>query len=159
MAIRNILPDTEEIMHKKCRHVDKIDGRTLILVKDMFDTLKEAQGLGLAAPQVGILKRIFVIVSDSEGNMQEFINPEIISSGGEQEGAEACLSIKGFEGFVRRPMTVKVKAFNRNGEEFEYEATEIMARALCHESDHLDGITIRDAAEYEILRDEENEKN
>ena len=156
MAIRNIIPDTEEIMHKKCRQVDKIDGRILILIKDMFDTLREAQGLGLAAPQVGVLKRIFVAVSDAEGNMQEFINPEIIERTGEQEGGEACLSIKGYEGFVKRPLTVRVKAFNRNGEEFEYEATEIMARAVCHECDHLDGITIRDVAEYEIIHDEED---
>ena len=155
MAIRNIVSDTEEIMHKKCRTVDKIDGRILMLIKDMFDTLKEAQGLGLAAPQVGVLKRIFVIAADADGGMQEFINPEIILKDGEQEGAEACLSIKGFEGFVRRPFNVKVKAFNRNGEEFEYEATEILARALCHETDHLNGITIRDIAEYEIFRDED----
>ena len=155
MAIRNILPDTEEIMHKKCRAVDKIDGRILVLIKDMFDTLKEAQGLGLAAPQVGILKRIFVIASDAEGNMMEFINPVIVDKTGEQEGGEACLSIKGFEGFVKRPLTATVKAFNRQGHEFEYEATEIMARAICHECDHLDGITIRDRAEYEIFRDEE----
>jgi len=155
MAIRNIIPDTEEIMHKKCRVVEKIDGRILVLIKDMFDTLKEAQGLGLAAPQVGVLKRIFVIAVDADGNMQEFINPQIIEMSGEQEGSEACLSIKGYEGHVKRPLTVKVKAFDRHGEEFEYEATEIMARALCHESDHLNGVTIRDVAEYEVVHDEE----
>jgi peptide deformylase len=154
MAIRNIIPDTDEILHKKCRPVEKIDGRIETLVHDMFDTLKEAQGAGLAAPQVGVLKRIFVIAVDEEGNTREFINPEIISEDGTQEGAEACLSIKGFEGFVVRPAAVKVKAVNLKGEEFIFDGTETMARALCHETDHLNGVTIRDTAEYEVMRED-----
>jgi peptide deformylase len=155
MAIRNIISDTDEILHKKSRQVEKIDGRIETLVHDMFDTLKVAQGAGLAAPQVGVLKRIFILAVDEDGNMQEFINPEIISEDGTQEGAEACLSIKGYEGFVIRPAAVKVKALNLKGEEFIFDGAETTARALCHEADHLNGITIRDKAEYEVVREDD----
>lgn len=156
MAIRNIVPDTDEVMHKKCRPVEKIDDKIITLLDDMIDTLKEAEGVGLAAPQVGVLKRIFVINTMEEPEeFIEFINPEIIETSGKQEGSEGCLSIKGFEGHVIRPMKVKVKALNRFGEEFIFEGEELMARAACHESDHLEGITIRDSCEYEVMPDEE----
>ena len=152
MAIRNIVPDTDDIMHKKCRPVEKIDDKIIVLLDDMIDTLKKAEGVGLAAPQVGVLRRVFVIdtMQDTQ-EFIEFINPEIIESSGTQEGSEGCLSIKGFEGYVIRPMKVKVKALNRYGEEFVFEGEELMARACCHEYDHLEGKTIRDTCEYEVV--------
>ncbi|MBQ7951381.1 MAG: peptide deformylase [Clostridia bacterium] len=156
MALRNIVPDTDEVMHKKCRPVDKIDAKIITLLDDMIDTLKDAEGVGLAAPQVGVLRRIFVINTMEEPEeFIEFINPEIIETSGTQEGSEGCLSIKGFEGFVIRPMKVKVKALNRYGEEFIFEGEELMARACCHESDHLEGKTIRDTCEYEVFREDD----
>lgn len=155
MAIRNIVPDTDEVMHKKCRPVEKIDQKIITLLDDMIDTLKEAEGVGLAAPQVGVLRRIFVINTMEEPEeFIEFINPEIISASGKQEGSEGCLSIKGFEGHVVRPMKVKVRALNRYGEEFIFTGEELMARACCHESDHLDGKTIRDTCEYEVIHED-----
>ena len=156
MAIRNIVPDTDEVMHKKCRPVEKIDQKIITLLDDMIDTLKKAEGVGLAAPQVGVLKRIFVIdTMEDPQEFIEFINPEIIETSGTQEGSEGCLSIPGFEGHVIRPMYVKVKALNRFGEEFIFEGEELMARCCCHENDHLDGKTIRDTCEYEVFRENE----
>ena len=156
MAIRNIVPDTDDIMHKKCRPVEKIDDKIITLLDDMIDTLREAEGVGLAAPQVGVLKRIFIInTMEEEEEFIEFINPQIIETSGVQEGSEGCLSIKGFEGYVIRPMKVKVKALNRFGEEFIFDGEELMARACCHESDHLDGKTIRDTCEYEVFPEDD----
>lgn len=151
MAIRNIVPDTDEILHKKCRPITEVNDKIKNLALDMIDTLKEAQGVGLAGPQVGMLRRIFVINTlDEEQGFKVFINPEIIATMGEQEGAEACLSIVGFEGFVKRPQKVAVKALDIDGKEFVWEAEDLMARAICHENDHLDGKTIKDTCEYEL---------
>jgi peptide deformylase len=121
----------------------------------MAETLEVANGIGLAAVQVGILKKVFII--HTENGIKEFINPEIIEQDDIQEGGEGCLSIKGFEGFVKRPLYVMVKAKNRDGEEFISFGAELMARAVCHETDHLYGLTIRDKAEYEILHDDDEE--
>lgn len=155
MAIRNIVPDTDAVMHKVCKPVAQINDKIITLLDDMKDTLKKAEGVGLAAPQVGVLRRIFIIDTMQEPQeFIEFINPEIIETSGTQEGSEGCLSIKGFEGYLVRPMKVKVKALNRYGEEFIFEGEELMARCCCHEYDHLEGKTIRDTCEYEVAHED-----
>jgi peptide deformylase len=158
MAIRNIVPDTDPIMHKKSKLVTSFDDKLKTLLDDMADTLKLAEGIGLAAVQVGILRRAFIIDTGEETGIKEFVNPQIIEQSGEQEGAEGCLSIKGFEGFVKRPLNVVVKAQDRYGKEFVFNASELMAKAVCHETDHLDGFTIRDKAEYEITHEDNEEE-
>lgn len=158
MAIRNIVPDTDEIMHKVCRPVTEVNEKIRILAEDMIDTLRESGGVGLAGPQVGILRRIFVLNAGAEEEKEDykvFINPEIIAKMGEQEGPEACLSIANFQGYLIRPQKVAVKALDIDGNEFVWEAQDLMARAVCHESDHLDGKTIKDTCEYEITEEEE----
>ncbi len=162
MAIRNIVPDTDEIMHKVCKPIDKITDRIKMLIEDMCDTLEKSGGIGLAGPQVGVLRRIFVINTLEEGKESKedylvFINPEIIAKMGEQEAVEGCLSIVGHEYFVKRPQKVAVKALDKNGNEFIWEAEDLMARAVCHEYDHLDGKTIKDTCEYEIFPEEVEE--
>ena len=144
MAIRNIRLEGDEVLRKKSKVVDKIDAKILTLIKDMGETMYKADGVGLAAPQVGILKRIFVIdVYDGEG-LRVFINPEILETKGVQDGEEGCLSIPGISKDVKRPNYVKVKALNEKGEEFILEAEELLARAVCHENDHLDGVLFVD---------------
>ena len=138
MALRNILTDSDPTLRKKSREVVKFDDRIGQLVDDMKETLVSAQGLGLAAPQVGVLRRIFVILHGEE--IIEFINPEILEQEGAVEHEEGCLSLPGWTGIVTRPEKVKVRAYNRNGEQFEMEFEEMEARAICHENDHLDGI-------------------
>ena len=137
MAIRNIVKLGEDVLTKKCRIVDKFDERLSELIDDMFDTLYAANGAGLAAPQVGILKRIAVI--DIGDGPYELVNPEIIFTDGSQTGSEGCLSNPGKYGIVTRPNIVKVKAQDRHGEWHEYEGEGLLARAFCHETDHLDG--------------------
>lgn len=138
MALRTILTDNDPALHKVCRPVTSFDARLHDLIDDLKETLAEANGAGLAAPQVGILRRV-VIVVDDEDNMLELVNPEIISQEGEQEGFEGCLSVPGRWGVVKRPMKAKVRAQDRNGNFFEVEGEEIVARCFCHEIDHLDG--------------------
>lgn len=137
MAIRNIVKYGDDILEKKCRRVEVIDDRIKTLVEDMLETLYDSGGVGLAAPQVGILKRITVI-DIGEGPIV-LINPEIISTEGEQTGSEGCLSYPGRYGIVTRPNKVVVRAADLSGEEREVEGEELLARALCHEIDHLDG--------------------
>ena len=141
MALRNIVKEGDEVLRKKCRAVDKIDDRILTILDDMAETLYDSGGVGLAAPQVGILRRI-VVIDVGEG-LIELINPEIIEKDGEVSDSEGCLKY----GEVVRPAYVKVKALNRQGEEAEYEGTELLARAFCHEIDHLDGILYIDRAQ------------
>lgn len=139
MALRNIRLEGDDILRKKCKRVSKIDDRLKTLINDMIDTMYDADGVGLAAPQVGILKRLFVIdVYDGYGP-RVFINPEILETDGSQVGEEGCLSLPGRSEEVERPNYVKVKATNEKGEEFILEAEELLARAVCHENDHLDG--------------------
>lgn len=138
MAIRNIREMGDSVLNKVCKEVKEMNGRTMDLIDDMFDTMYEADGVGLAAPQVGILKRIFVVDTTGEDPMV-FINPEILETDGEQKGYEGCLSVPGKSGMVTRPNYVKVKALDENMEEFELEAEELLARAILHEYDHLDG--------------------
>ena len=137
MAIRKIVKYGDSVLTKKCRPVQKIDGRITMLLDDMIDTLHEAEGVGLAAPQVGVLRRVVVI--DLGVGVIELINPEIISTEGEQTDAEGCLSYPGKYGLVTRPNKATVRALNRDGETVEYSGEGLLARAFCHELDHLDG--------------------
>lgn len=128
----------DEVLSRVCRPVEEINARTLTLLDDMIDTMRHADGCGLAAPQVGILRRI-AVVEVNEGEVIELINPEIIAREGEQQETEGCLSIPGRFGVTKRPMRVTVRATNRNGELYEVTGDGLLARALCHEIDHLDG--------------------
>lgn len=137
MALRTIVQLGDEILTKKCKPVKKIDDRILSLLDDMRETLIHSGGVGLAAPQVGVLRRIALV--DTGDEILELINPEILSTEGEQTDAEGCLSYPGKYGMVTRPYIVKIKALDRNGDEYEYTGEELTARAFCHEIDHLDG--------------------
>lgn len=138
MAKLKIVKVGDDVLRKKCRPVEEITPKILRLLDDMAETMRDAQGVGLAAPQVGILRRI-VVIEVEEGNLIELINPKIIAYAGEQEGTEGCLSVPNKWGTVKRPMHVTARAINRYGEEFEITGSELLARAICHELDHLDG--------------------
>ena len=138
MAVREIREMGDPILNKTCKEVKEVTDRTLELIDDMFETMYEANGVGLAAPQVGILKRIVVIDTTGEDPIL-MINPRIIETSGEQTGYEGCLSVPGKSGMVTRPNYVKAVAYNENMEQFTIEGTELMARAICHELGHLDG--------------------
>ncbi len=161
MATRKILPSSEPALHKKCRQVTAFDERLHTLLDDMRETLLEADGVGLAAPQVGILRRAVLVLETNvpegtEPYVVELINPEIIERSGEQNGPEGCLSLPGEWGLVTRPMEVRVRAQDREGKTFELSGTGLTARAFCHELDHLDGVVFTDVAER-MLSDEELE--
>ena len=141
MAIRRIFLEGSDVLTKKCRPVEKFDERLALLIDDMFETMQKAEGVGLAAPQVGVLRRVAVIKIGSEPI--ELVNPEIIYSEGEQRQEEGCLSCPRFTGITIRPMTVKVKVKNRNGQDVLYSGKGLKARAFCHEIDHLDGILFK----------------
>ena len=142
MAIRNILKDGDPTLRKISRQVDKISDRIVTLIDDMIETMYNADGIGLAAPQVGVLKRI-VVLDIGEGVI-EIINPEIIEVKGEQIETEGCLSIPGVSGEVKRPAYVKVRGLDRKGKEVVIQGSDLLARALCHEIDHLDGVLFTD---------------
>lgn len=137
MAIREIRLKGDEILYKKCKEVTKFDHKLHILLDDMYETMKKYEGVGLAAPQVGILKRA-VVIDTGDGKI-ELINPVILEESGKQNGAEGCLSVPKVFGEVERPMYVKLKAQDRNGNWFETEGEELTARAFCHEIEHLEG--------------------
>ncbi len=143
--IREIVKQGDEVLRKKCHRVEKFDEKLHALLDDMYETMVEANGVGLAAPQIGILRRIAVI-DVGEGKI-ELINPEVVKTSGEQTGEEGCLSCPGTWGEVTRPMKVTVKAQDRFGNEFKVKGTELLARALCHEIDHLDGVLFVDKVE------------
>ena len=145
MAKLNIRKLGDETLRKVCRPVEAITPRTLTLLDDMVETMRAANGCGLAAPQVGILRRI-VVIEVEEGVVYELINPKIIAYSGEQEAEEGCLSVPGQWGTTRRPMNVTVRALNRHGETIEVTGHDLIARALCHELDHLDGKLFIDCA-------------
>lgn len=145
MAIRIIREDGDDVLRKKCKPVEKMTDRLNELIDDMFDTMYEANGVGLAAPQVGVLRRI-VVIDTYEDNPLVLINPEIIETEGEQVGPEGCLSLPGLQGEVARPERVVCKALNRDMEEIIVEGEGLLARAICHETDHLDGILYKDLA-------------
>ncbi|MBR5614232.1 MAG: peptide deformylase [Clostridia bacterium] len=154
MAIRNIVKHGDEVLTKKCRVVEKFDDRLNTLIEDLFDTLYDSGGAGLAAPQVGVMRRVAVV--DIGDGPYELVNPEIIAVEGEQTGAEGCLSYPGKFGIVTRPMKVKIKAQDRHGEWHEYEGEELLARAFCHETDHLDGNMFMDlVTEWIEVEDED----
>ena len=138
MAIREILSDRDPALHKKCHPITQFDEKLSSLLDDLKETLVDANGAGLAAPQIGILRRAVIVVT-ADDEMLELVNPEIIFSEGEQDGLEGCLSLPGQWGYVLRPMKVRVKAQDRRGEWFEAEGEEIVARCFCHEIEHLDG--------------------
>ncbi len=167
MAIRNIRELGCECLRKICKPVKDMNHRTKILIEDMFDTMYEADGLGLAAPQVGILRRVFVVdIPDEEGNScpHVFVNPQIIEKEGSQTDYEGCLSVPGKSGMVTRAQKVKIRAFDENMEEFELEAVGLLARCILHEYDHLDGIMYVDKLEGRLydnseLQEMEQEEN
>lgn len=152
MALRKILTFEDSALHKVCRPVTKFDEKLHTLLDDMAETLIDANGAGLAAPQVGILRRVFIM--DTGDSIVELINPEILETKGEQDGMEGCLSLPGDYWMVKRPNWVKAKAQDRNGNWFEIEGEELMARCLCHETDHLNGHVYTEVA-YRKLSDEE----
>ena len=156
MAIRNIREIGDEVLTKTCKEVKEMTPRIKELIEDMLDTMYEANGVGLAAPQVGILKRIVVIDVTGEDPIV-MINPKIIESDGEQTGYEGCLSVPGKNGVVTRPNYVKAVAFDENMEEYEIEGTELLARAICHELDHLDGHLYVEKVEGRLLDNSELE--
>ncbi|MCR5576775.1 MAG: peptide deformylase [Oscillospiraceae bacterium] len=162
MARRNILTKEQPTLYKHCRPVTEFNPRLHQLLDDMADTLSTENGVGLAAPQVGVLRRACIVLETNvpEGEEEyliELVNPEIIGSSGEQFGAEGCLSVPGEYGLVRRPMHVKVRAQDRNGDFFEVEGTGLTARCFCHEIDHLDGVVFTSKCER-MLTEEELEK-
>ena len=155
MGLRKILTDKEPALHKVCKPVTNFDSKLFKLLDDMRDTLIDSNGVGLAAPQVGILRRVGLVDVGMEDNeIVEFINPELIETDGEQYGAEGCLSVPGKYGLVKRPYYAKVRAQDRNGDWFEAEGEELIARCFCHELDHLDGIVYTEVMDR-FLTDEE----
>ena len=162
MALRKIREIGDPVLTKVCKEVKEVTPRTRELIDDMYETLYDANGVGLAAPQVGILKRIVVIDTTGEDPIL-LINPVIMETSGEQEGYEGCLSVPGKTGHVTRPNYVRVKAYDENMQPFELEGTELMARAICHELDHLDGHLYVEKVEGDLLntedlRDEDEEE-
>ena len=158
MALRKIREIGDPILNKTCKEVKEVTDRTKDLIDDMFDTMYEAQGVGLAAPQVGILKRIVVI--DCGDDPLLLINPVVLETSGEQTGQEGCLSVPGKAGIVTRPNYAKVKAYNEDMEEFIVEGEELLARALLHEIDHLDGHLYVEKVEgdlMDVVPDDEDE--
>jgi peptide deformylase len=147
MAIRIIVKEPDPVLREKSKPVPKITPNIHKLLDDMADTMYDAEGVGLAAPQIGILKRVIVIDVGDDNGLIEMINPEILSQEGEQFGPEGCLSIPGINGEVRRAQKVKVKGLNRNGKEIVIEGEDLLARAFLHEIDHLNGVLFTDLAE------------
>lgn len=151
--IRKIITLGNETLRKVSNPIKKYDLRLWLLLRDMAETMYDANGVGLAAPQVGILRRVVVI--DVGDGIIELVNPEIIATEGEQAGPEGCLSVPGRQGYVRRPEKVTVRAFDRKGKPFEMTGEGLLARAFCHEIDHLDGRVYVDVMDHEIFQDEE----
>ncbi len=159
MAKRNIVKEGDEVLRKKCRDVTVFDDKLWILLDDMLETMKEANGVGLAAPQVGILRKVAVVnVGDEHGDI-ELINPVVTSMKGKQRELEGCLSVPDLWGYVERPLKVKVKAQDRYGKEFEISGENLLAIALCHEIDHLSGILFTDKSDELHTSAELEDKN
>ena len=157
MGLRKIMTVKEPCLHKVCRPVEKFDGKLHKLLDDMKETLTEANGVGLAAPQVGILRRVVVV--DTGEEILELVNPELLETSCEQVGSEGCLSVPGKYGIVKRPNYAKVRAYDRDGNEFEVEGEELMARCFCHELDHLDGIVYTEIMERYLTEEEMKEQS
>ena len=152
MALRKILTDKDPALHKTCKEVVNFDAKLHTLLDDMRETLIESGGVGLAAPQVGILRRVVLV--DTGEEILELINPELIETSGEQTGIEGCLSVPGKYGIVTRPMIAKVRAQDRDGNWYEAEGEELIARCFCHELDHLDGIIYTQVMERYLTEEE-----
>ena len=152
MGMRKILTDEDPALHKVCRPVVKFDEKLHKLLDDMKETLAAANGVGLAAPQVGILRRLFIV--DTGEEVLELINPEILETSGEQCGPEGCLSVPGTYGLVKRPYYAKVRAQDRDGNWYEVEGEELIARCFCHENDHLNGIVYTEVMERFLTEEE-----
>lgn len=152
MGLRKILTDKDPALHKVCRPVEKFDWRLHKLLDDMRETLLDSGGVGLAAPQVGILRRVVVI--DTGDDILELVNPTLLETDGEQEGPEGCLSVPGKYGLVKRPYYAKVRAQDRDGNWFEAEGEELIGRCFCHELDHLDGILYTQLMERLLTQEE-----
>lgn len=146
MATRTIVTEGDPILRKKCRPVDEVTDRIRMILDDMVDTMREADGVGLAAPQVGIMRRMFVAEPEPE-EVYYFVNPEIIASEGEEEGDEGCLSVPDMVGTVIRPAKITIRGLDRDGKPQEHTFEGFKARVMCHENDHLDGILYSDKAE------------
>ena len=153
MAILHIIDESDETLRKKSREVSEITPRILMLLDDMAETLHKAQGVGLAAVQVGVLRRV-VLVETEPGQLYELINPRIIYKEGRQEEVEGCLSLPGQWGYTVRPMKVTVEALNRKGESYRVTGEGLLARALCHEIDHLDGVLFKDCSPHMLNKKE-----
>ena len=152
MGIRKILTDQDPALHKVCKPVTAFDAKLHKLLDDMADTLEKAQGVGLAAPQVGILRRVVLV--DVGDEILELVNPELVETSGEQEGPEGCLSVPGEYGWVKRPYYATVRAQDRFGNWFEAQGEELIARCFCHELDHLDGIVYTEVMDRFLTREE-----
>ena len=152
MGLRKILTDKDPALHKVCRPVEKFDWRLHKLLDDMRETLIDSNGVGLAAPQVGILRRVVLV--DTGEEILELVNPIMVETSGEQIGAEGCLSVPGKYGLVKRPMFATVRAQDRDGEWYEVEGEELIARCFCHELDHLDGIVYTEVMERYLTEEE-----
>lgn len=152
MGLRKILTDAEPALHKTCKPVTAFNGRLHALLDDMRETLIESGGVGLAAPQVGILRRVVLV--DTGDEILELVNPTMLETDGEQEGPEGCLSVPGKYGLVKRPYYAKVRAQDRNGNWYEAEGEELIARCFCHELDHLDGIIYTEVMERFLTEEE-----
>lgn len=157
MAIRRIVYIEDELLRKKSRKVEAFDHKLHTLLDDMAQTMRDANGVGLAAPQVAVLKRAVVIDVGDEHGLIELVNPEIIAREGEQDGTEGCLSVPGRQGRVIRPQKVTVRAQDRNGEWFELTGENLLARCICHEIDHLDGRLYVDVMYKEVFADDKEE--
>ena len=160
MGLRKILTDKDPALHKVCKPVEKFDQKLHKLLDDMADTLEEAQGVGLAAPQIGILRRVVIV--DTGEEILELVNPVMVETDGEQVGPEGCLSVPGKYGLVKRPYYAKVRAQDRFGDWYEVEGEELIGRCFCHELDHLDGIVYTEVmerflSEEELMGDDEDE--
>ena len=159
MAIRTIYTNDDPVLRKKTREVTRFDARLAQLLEDMADTMYRAGGVGLAGPQVGVLRRVVVIdTSEDKSGLLELVNPQILAQEGEQIGQEGCLSLPGIAGVVRRPMRVTVRAQDRNGEFFETSGEGLLARAFCHEIAHLRGELFTDVMDY-LVQDEDEEED
>ena len=152
MGLRKILTDKDPALHKVCKPVEQFDRKLHKLLDDMAETLAEANGVGLAAPQVGILRRVVIV--DTGEEVLELVNPELVETDGEQVGPEGCLSVPGKYGLVKRPYYAKVRAQDRNGNWYEAEGEELIGRCFCHELDHLDGIVYTEVMERFLTNEE-----
>lgn len=145
MALRNIVKEGDEILRKKCRNVDEVNDRIRLILDDMVETMREANGVGLAAPQIGMMRKIFV-AEPEPGEVYYFINPEITEKSGMQESEEGCLSVPGYTGLVERPERITIKGLDRDGKKQEYTFEGFKAIVMCHEYDHLEGVLYTDKA-------------